>query len=72
MIQAPADRTLPDVFDTDRYRMLDDAAKSSASETREKIRAIFSGTTRIPASLRKTYDTLAATQTREHDDARAH
>lgn len=72
MIQAMADRPLRDVFDTDRYKMLDDAAKSSASETREKIRAIFSGTPRIPASLRKADDTLPATHTGDHDDARAH
>jgi hypothetical protein len=72
MIQAMADRPLPDLFDTDRYRTLDDEAKSSASETREKIRAIFSGTPRIPASLRKADDALPATQTGDQDDTRAH
>jgi hypothetical protein len=47
------DSLLSDVYHADRYGSLDDEAKSSATETREKIRAIFSGMHRIPASLRK-------------------
>jgi hypothetical protein len=43
----------PEEFYEDHYRSLDDEARSSASETREKIRAIFSGAPRIHVTLRK-------------------
>lgn len=39
--------------DDERSRALDEATRSSAAETREKIRAIFAGHPKIPATLKK-------------------
>lgn len=38
---------------------LDERTKSSAAQTREKIRDIFSGRPRIPASLKQDVETVA-------------